>query len=144
MQESFRNIKAVHGDKKKEYELWEEVVKGEDKRGRLFGFGNKSRTKEATRVLETVEASFENPTKSTATSADSQPRKYTENEVSHLLAAERKEFADSLAAQQERHKSEMDEMRKHNEFIRRCFGQLFSAQGIDPPQFNARPFILSF
>ncbi|KAF3320054.1 Plant transposase (Ptta/En/Spm family) [Carex littledalei] len=142
--ESFRNIKAVHGDKKKEYELWEEVVKGEDKRGRLFGFGNKSRTKEATRVLETVEASFENPTKSTATSADSQPRKYTENEVSHLLAAERKEFASSLAAQQERHKSEMDEMRKHNEFIRRCFGQLFSAQGIDPPQFNARPFILSF
>ncbi|KAF3336410.1 hypothetical protein FCM35_KLT18996 [Carex littledalei] len=134
--ESFRNIKAVHGDKKKEYELWEEVVKGEDKRGRLFGFGNKSRTKEATRVLETVEASFENPTKSTATSADSQPRKYTENEVSHLLAAERKEFASSLAAQQERHKSEMDEMRKHNEFIRRCFGQLFSAQGIDPPQFN--------
>ncbi|KAF3327270.1 Plant transposase (Ptta/En/Spm family) [Carex littledalei] len=141
--ESFRNSKAVHGDKKKEYELWEEVVKGEDKRGRLFGFGNKSRTKEATRVLETVEASFENPTKSTATSADSQPRKYTENEVSHLLAAERKEFASSLAAQQERHKSEMDEMRKHNEFIRRCFGQLFSAQGIDPPQFNARPFILS-
>ncbi|KAF3320852.1 Plant transposase (Ptta/En/Spm family) [Carex littledalei] len=96
--ESFRNIKAVHGDKKKEYELWEEVVKGEDKRGRLFGFGNKSRTKEATRVLETVEASFENPTKSTATSADSQPRKYTENEVSHFLAAERKEFASSLAA----------------------------------------------
>ncbi|KAF3341224.1 Plant transposase (Ptta/En/Spm family) [Carex littledalei] len=134
--ESFRNIKEVNGDKKKEYELWEEVVKGEDKRGWLFGFGNKSRTREATRVLETVEAYFDNPTKSTATSADSQPRKYTENEVSHLLAAERKEFASSLAAQQERHKSEMDEMRKHNEFIRRCFGQLFNAQGIDPPQFN--------
>ncbi|KAF3321492.1 Serum response factor-binding protein 1 [Carex littledalei] len=75
-------------------------------------------------------------TKSTATSADSQPRKYTKDEVSGLLAAERKEFASSLAAQEKRHKSEMDDIAKHNEYIIKCFGQLFNAQGLKPPEFN--------
>lgn len=142
MQERFRKEKESNGDKKNEEELWEEVVKGEDKRGRLYGFGNKSRTTNATRVLETVEASFDNPTRSTATSADSGEKRYTKDEVVDIMAAERKAFAASLVAQDKRHNSEMDEIRNHNKYIIKCFRQLFSRQGMEIPNFEVRQFVL--
>lgn len=143
MQERFRKEKESNGDKKNEEELWEEVVKGEDKRGRLYGFGNKSMTTNATRVLETVEASFDNPTRSTATSADSGEKRYTKDEVVDIMAAERKAFAASLVAQDKRHDSEMDEIRNHNKYIIKCFRQLFSRQGMEIPNFEVRQFVLS-
>lgn len=122
--------------------MWEEVVKGEDKRGRLYGFGNKSRTSKATRVLETVEASVEHPTKSTATSAAEHPKRYSADEVASLLAADRKDFAASLDSQEKRHQDELDELKRQNEYIRDCFVVFFASQNMEPPPFNVRPFFV--
>ena len=93
LQEKFETLKGKYGDQMEEDQIWEKAVEGEDKRGRLFGFGFRGRTSKSTRVLETVEASPSGPTKSTATSAEDANRNYTKEEVAELLAAERTSFA---------------------------------------------------
>lgn len=116
-------------------------MNGEDKRGRLFGFGNKSRTSKATRVLETLEADMSTPTKSTATSASDADTKFSKEEVTELLAAERAKFAAERAkivadivAQDERHRREMRDVQSYNEYTQDCFNKLFKAYGRRPPR----------
>lgn len=116
-------------------------MNGEDKRGRLFGFGNKSRTSKATRVLETLEADMYTPTKSTATSASDANTKFSKEEVTELLAAERAKFAAERAkivadivAQDERHRCEMRDVQRYNEYTQDCFNKLFKAHGRRPPR----------
>jgi len=116
-----------------EDQIWEKAVEGEDKRGRVFGFGFRGRTSKSTRVLETVEASPSGPTKSTATSAEDANRNYTKEEVAELLAAERTSFANEIAAQERRHRAEMGALHKHHEYTRACFSTLFKAGGLRPP-----------
>lgn len=123
-------------------EIWELAVKGEDKRGRLFGFGFRSRTSKATRVLETVEGAPSEPTKSTATSAEDLKRKYTKEEVAELLRAERTGFVAEIAEQEKRHRAEMEEIQKNREYTRECFAMLFQAHGIVPPPFTVSTFLL--
>ncbi|KAF3336793.1 Filamentous hemagglutinin [Carex littledalei] len=138
----FLELKAFYGDTMDDEEIWEMAVNGEDKRGRLFGFGFKSRTSKLTRVLETVEGAPSEPTKSTATSAEDSKRKYTKEEVAELLraertsfVAERTSFVAELAAQEQRHRVDMEEIKKNSQFTRDCFAQLFRKQGIEPPKF---------
>ena len=135
-------LKAFYGDTMDDEEIWEMAVNGEDKRGRLFGFGFKSRTSKLTRVLETVEGAPSEPTKSTATSAEDSKRKYTKEEVAELLRAERTSFVAELAAQEQRHRADMEEIKKNSQFTRDCFAQLFRGQGIEPPKFPVSTFLL--
>ena len=114
-------------------QIWEKAVEGEDARGRLFGFGFRGRTSKSTRVLETVEASPSGPTRSTATSAADANRSFSNVEVAQLLAAERTQFANEIAAQDRRHRAEMDALHKHHEYTRACFDALFRAGGVRPP-----------
>ncbi|KAF3330249.1 Plant transposase (Ptta/En/Spm family) [Carex littledalei] len=138
----FLELKAFYGDTMNDEEIWEMAVNGEDKRGRLFGFGFKGRTSKLTRVLETVEGAPSEPTKSTATSAEDSKRKYTKEEVAELLraertsfVAERTSFVAELAAQEQRHRADMEEIKKNSQFTRDCFAELFRKQGIEPPKF---------
>lgn len=122
--------------KKKDEELWELAVAGEDSWGRLFGFGKKSRTSKATHVLETLEADKSNSIKSTATSASDPNRKYSKDEVADLLAAERAQFVGEIVAQEKRHRAEIEEIQISNEYTRECFARLFEAAGCPPPTYK--------
>lgn len=114
---------------------------GEDSRGRLFGFGFRGWSSKSTRVLETVEGSPSGPTRSTATSAEDANRQFNREEVAQLLATERTEFAKEIAAQERRHRSEMDTLHKHHEYTRECFAYFFKQKGMRPPPFNVSNFM---
>ncbi|KAF3329162.1 Plant transposase (Ptta/En/Spm family) [Carex littledalei] len=131
--ERFDALKGKYGEQMEEDQIWEKAVEGEDARGRLFGFGFRGRTSKSTRVLETVEASPSGPTRSTATSAADANRSFSNVEVAQLLAAERTQFANEIAAQDRRHRAEMDSLHKHHEYTRACFDALFRAGGLRPP-----------
>ncbi|KAF3341648.1 Plant transposase (Ptta/En/Spm family) [Carex littledalei] len=79
--ERFDALKGKYGDQMEEDQIWEKAVKGEDSRGRLFGFGFRGRVSKSTRVLETVEASPSGPTRSTATFAADANRSFSNVEV---------------------------------------------------------------
>ncbi|KAF3336796.1 hypothetical protein FCM35_KLT19382 [Carex littledalei] len=79
--ERFDALKGKYGVQMEEEQIWEKAVKGEDFRGRLFGFGFRGRTSKSTRVLDTVEASPSGPTRSTATSAADANRSFSNVEV---------------------------------------------------------------
>jgi len=124
----------------KDEEVWEQAVQGEDSRGRLFGFGKKSRNSKSTRVLETLQADISTPTRSTATSAEDPNRQFSKEKVEALLtaerarfAAERARFASDIVAQDERHKSELAEFKRNTEYSSRCFATLFQHMGVQPP-----------
>lgn len=119
-----------------EEKIWEQAVNGEDKRGRLYGFGFRGRASKSTRVLETVEASPSGPTRSTATSAADANRKFTQEEVEQLLAAERTAFANELLARERRYRAEMEALRRNDNYTDACFTKLFKGSGMSPPPFN--------
>jgi len=130
----------LYGDEAKEEVLWGVAVEGGEKRRRLYGFGSKSRTCNANRVVEAVEEEASNPTKSTATSASDAGRNYTKEEVAQLIAENTKQlrtnFANEIAAQERRHKDEMYEVTKNTEWTKECFARLFAATGTVPPPSN--------
>ncbi|KAF3341593.1 Plant transposase (Ptta/En/Spm family) [Carex littledalei] len=133
----YMELKKAHGKEVEEEKLWELAVEGEDRSGRLFGFGNKSRTSKANRELEAVEASASGPTKSTATSAEDGSRRFTEEEVAKLVAekvaAARSCFAGEIAAQELRHKAELDKASSDTALNNARFELLFKATGVKPP-----------
>lgn len=116
--------------------LWELAAKGE-KKGRLFGFGNKLRMSKANRELDAIEASVSNPTKSTATSAEDCQRKFTQSEVANLvakeLAAAQEKFAKDMEAQEKFYKDELDKVVGDTSYNKRCFDALFRHNGIPMP-----------
>ena len=116
--------------------LWELAAKGE-KKGRLFGFGNKSRTSKAKRELEAIEASVSNPTKNTATSVEDCERKFTQSEVANLvakeLAAAHEKYAKDMEAQEKLYKAELEKVVGDTSFNKRCFDALFKHNGIPMP-----------
>ena len=69
MQDKFKALKESHGKGLDDEVIWDIAVKGEDKRGRLYDFGIRSRKSRANREVEAMEASL-SPTKSTTTSAN--------------------------------------------------------------------------
>lgn len=141
VQKLYTDLKQLYNGKKEDEEIWELAVEGEN-RGRLYGFGKRSRTSKSTRVLETVEAEPSNPTKSTATSASDANRKYSKDEVVDLLAAERARFASEIVAQEKRHKTEMEELfNRRHEYHSKCFDIIFKVTGaVPPPPYNVSTF----
>jgi hypothetical protein len=128
-------LKKVHGDTMEDEKIWEMAVGGEDKRGRLFGFGFKSRISKVTRVLDTVEVTPSDPTKSTATSAEPLNRKYTKDEVA-IIQAERTEFVAKIDEQDKRHSAEITEIHKNNQLTRKCFYCALPNAQIDTSRFS--------
>ncbi|KAF3341734.1 Plant transposase (Ptta/En/Spm family) [Carex littledalei] len=134
---TYMELSAAHGKEMEEEKLWELAVDGEDRKGRLFGFGNKSRTSKANRELEAVEASASGPTKSTATSAEDCGRRFTEEEVAKIVAekvaAARSCFAGEIATQELRHKAELEKASSDTALNNARFELLFKATGVKPP-----------
>ncbi|KAF3342106.1 DNA topoisomerase 2 [Carex littledalei] len=144
--ELFQTLKVANGNEMDDEAIWNLAVKGEDKRGRVYGFGQRSRMSKANREVEAMEASPSEPTKSTATSAE-MGKRFTAEEVEQLIAAQetrhraemdknRKGFAQDIAAQEARHRAKMDENRKQNEYNRACLKALFAKTGAEPPNFS--------
>ncbi|KAF3336381.1 hypothetical protein FCM35_KLT18967 [Carex littledalei] len=88
--ELFQTLKVANGNEMDDEAIWNLAVKGEDKRGRVYGFGQRSRMSKANREVEAMEASPSEPTKSTATSAE-QTKRFTAEEVKQLIAAKRRD-----------------------------------------------------
>ncbi|XP_078163916.1 uncharacterized protein LOC144558920 [Carex rostrata] len=140
--EEFEKLKGIYGGKLEEDQIWEKAVKGEDSRGRLFGFGFRGRTSKSTRVPETVGMSPSGPTRSTATSAEDPNRPYTKEEVERMISEERTTFFEKFVAQDERHRAEMDRLIKLQESFekfRACFELLFKQHNMRPPPFFNEP-----
>ncbi|KAF3338936.1 Plant transposase (Ptta/En/Spm family) [Carex littledalei] len=134
----YKALKEQHaGEDMSDEALWELAAEGEDRRGRMFGFGNKARICKANKELEAKEASRTDPTRSTATSAENARKTFTESEVAKLVAekisAERHTFAQEIEKQEERHRAEMADVRKQNERHNACIEALFQATGAKPP-----------
>ncbi|KAF3341463.1 Plant transposase (Ptta/En/Spm family) [Carex littledalei] len=136
----FKSLKEAHGNEMDDEALWKLAVDGEDKRGRLYGFGNWSRMSKGNQELEAMEASPSEPTKSTATSAEHTKKSYTAEEVEELikrnLDAAQRGFAQEIAAQEMRHRVEMEENKKENAYSKACIAALFAKTGADPPNFS--------
>jgi hypothetical protein len=113
---------------------------GEDRRGRVFGFGKKSRTYKVNQVLVADDASMSDPAKSTATSAEEETQTFTKSQVAVLIGskivAERRAFAKELAAQEERHRAEFDEVKKTTEYNKTCLAALYKLSGAPMPAPN--------
>lgn len=133
---TYDELMKIHGNEMDEEKVWELAVDGE-KRGRLFGFGNRSRTCKAVRELEAVEASASDPTKSTATSAEEPNRKYSREEVDRFVAesvaATRSDIYSQIAAQEKRHQAELDQIRLDTKLNNARFEALFRQTGVRPP-----------
>lgn len=143
MQEEFKSLKEARGKELDDEALWKLAVKGEDRRGRLYGFGNRSRMSKANRELEAMEASLSEPTKSTATSAEHSKKSFTAEEVAELiqrnLAEAQKGFAKEKEAQERRHRLEMEENKKEVAYNRVCINTLYDITGAELPDFNVSP-----
>lgn len=139
MQSKYNNLKELHHGELPDEKLWEMAAEGEDRRGRLFGFGNKARTCKANREFQAMEASRTEATRSTATSAEGATKTFTEAQVaallSEMISAERRAFANDAAAQEARHKAEMADVRKRNEWSDKCIEALYKKLGAKPPKF---------
>ncbi|KAF3321270.1 hypothetical protein FCM35_KLT14523 [Carex littledalei] len=135
--ERYQQVKKILGHEYSDEALWVLAADGEDRRGRVFGFGNKARTSKANRELQAMEASGTDPTKSTATSAEDAKKTFTDSEVARLvnekILAERRAFAQEIAAQEERHRAEMADVKKQNKWSNICIDALFKATGTRPP-----------
>lgn len=129
MQGSFEHLKQLHGSAMSDEAIWELAVEGEDSRGRMFGFGNKSRTCKLNQSLAADDATISEAARSTATSAEAENERFTKSQVAVLIAskiaAERREFAAALAAQERRHKADFDEFKKENQYNKKCLASLF-------------------
>lgn len=140
MQSKYNTLKELHQGELPDEKLWEMAAEGEDRRGRVFGFGNKARTCRANSMFQAMEASQTDPTRSTATSAEGATKTFTEAQVAELLAetiaAERRVFANDAAAQEERHTAEMAAVRKQNEWSATCIAALYNKLGAKPPKFG--------
>ncbi|XP_078177510.1 uncharacterized protein LOC144571992 [Carex rostrata] len=136
----YNDLKKKYGGQLPDDTLWELAADGEDRRGRLFGFGNKGRICKANKELEAMEASRTDPTRSTATSAEDVNKSFTEAQVAKLVAdavsAERRACVKDIAAQEERHKAEMAEVKKQNEWTNKQIEELFRRVGTKPPVFG--------
>ncbi|KAF3338237.1 hypothetical protein FCM35_KLT17074 [Carex littledalei] len=135
--ERYQQVKKILGHEYSDEALWVLAADGEDRRGRVFGFGNKARTSKANRELQAMEASGTDPTKSTTTSAEDAKKTFTDSEVARLvnekILAERRAFAQEIAAQEERHRAEMADVKKQNKWSNICIDALFKATGTRPP-----------
>lgn len=140
MQSKYNNLKELHHGEFPDEKLWEMAAEGEDRRGRVFGFGNKARTCRANREFQAMEASQTPTTRSTATSAEGVVKTFSESQVAALLsetiAAERRAYANDAAAQEERHRAEMADVRKQNEWSSSCITNLYKKLGAEPPKFG--------
>jgi hypothetical protein len=140
MQSKYNNLKELHHGVLPDEKLWEMAAEGEDRRGRVFGFGNKARICRANREFQAMEASQTPTTRSTATSAEGATKTFTEAQVAALLSetisVERRAFANDAAAQEERHKAEMAAVHKQNEWNASCIASLYKKLGEKLPKFG--------
>ncbi|KAF3336514.1 hypothetical protein FCM35_KLT19100 [Carex littledalei] len=137
--QKFEDLKRTYGEVLTDECLWELAVDGDDGRGRLFGFGNRSRTCRVNRALAAEDATMSDAGRSTATSAESERERFTKAQVAELLAAklaeERRAFASELAAQEKRHREDFERQKKNDEYNRECIAALFRLHGqtLPPP-----------
>lgn len=121
-------------------ELWELAQEGEDRRGRVYGFGNRSRTCKVNQALAAEDATMSDPVKSTATSPVDERETFTRSQVAVLvaskIAAERRQFMNDIAAQEKRHREEFDEFKKKDAFNKACLATLFDRTGAPFPDYN--------
>ncbi|KAF3334976.1 Plant transposase (Ptta/En/Spm family) [Carex littledalei] len=136
----FEDLKRNYGGVMSEESLWELAVDGEDRRGRLFGFGNRSRISKVNQALAAEDATMSDPAKSTATSAVDENERFTRSQVANLIASkladERRAFAAEIAAQEKRHKEELAIHKKNDEYNKTCLAALFRATGAPLPPPN--------
>jgi hypothetical protein len=95
---------------------------GGEKQGRLFGLGNRSRFNKKNVELEAKRQPEPSPSRSTATTAESLKGLYTREDVDGLLAA-----------QEKRHKAQLEELRRNDEYNKACIQMILRATGMDPP-----------
>ncbi|KAF3338794.1 hypothetical protein FCM35_KLT16265 [Carex littledalei] len=136
----FEDLKRQYGGVMSDESLWELAVDGEDRRGRLFGFGNRSRISKVSQALAAEDATVSDPAKSTATSAVDENERFTRSQVAVLIASkladERRAFAAEIAAQEKRHKEELALHKKNDEYNQTLFAALFRATGAPLPPPN--------
>lgn len=139
MQDEYENLKMLYGEALTDEELWELAVDGEDTRGRLFGFGNRSRTSKVNKALAAEDATMSDPARSTATSAEDERGTFTKAQVRNLVAAQRKKFASEIAAQEKRYREELEEFKKQEEYNKKCIAAIVQATGVSipPPDVNS-------
>ncbi|KAF3338507.1 Plant transposase (Ptta/En/Spm family) [Carex littledalei] len=127
--QKFEDLKRNYGEVLTDECLWELAVDGEDGRGRLFGFGNRSRTCRVNQALAAEDATMSDAGRSTTTSAENENEKFTKAQVAELLASklaeERRAFASELAAQEKRHREEFERQKKNDKYNRECIAALF-------------------
>ncbi|KAF3330949.1 Plant transposase (Ptta/En/Spm family) [Carex littledalei] len=138
--QKFEDLKRTYGEVLTDECLWELAVDGEDGRGRLFGFGNRSRISRVNRALAAEDATMSDAGRSTATSAENERERFTKAQVAALLASklaeERRAFASELAAQEKRHMEDFERQKKNDEYNRECIAALFRLHGQTLPPTN--------
>ncbi|KAF3336621.1 Plant transposase (Ptta/En/Spm family) [Carex littledalei] len=131
---------ALYEDLKENYmarmpdeDLWDLAVDGEDGRGRLFGFGHRSRTCKGNKELAKEDATLSDHAKSTATSAEDDSTTFTKSQVVVMIksqvAAERRRLLADIAAQEARHNADREEFKKEEEQNKKLFAELFKRTG---------------
>ncbi|KAF3340596.1 Plant transposase (Ptta/En/Spm family) [Carex littledalei] len=136
---NFKALKETHGNGLDDEVIWDIAVKGEDKRGRLYGFGNASRKSRKNREVEAMEATV-SPTKSTATSANKKQKTFTAEEVQALLkdtlAKAQEGFAEKIADQEKRHIAELEANKAETRYRRMALDELHKRAGYQSPAFT--------
>ena len=118
------------------------TVKGEDKRGRLYGFGIRSSKSRANRELEAMEASL-SPPKALPPRLKKTKKIFTAKEVEALikdtLAEAQKGFAEKIADQEKRHIAEMEAKIEETIYMRMALDELYKHSGYQSPEFIVSP-----
>lgn len=133
MQALYEDLKENYNARMSDEDLWDIAVDGEDAKGRLFGFGHRSRTCKGNKELAKEDATLSDHAKSTATSAEDESTTFTKSQVVVMIksqvAAERRRLLADIAAQEARHNADREEFKKKEEQNKKLFAELFKRTG---------------
>ncbi|KAF3323876.1 hypothetical protein FCM35_KLT11343 [Carex littledalei] len=129
----YEDLKENYNARLSDEDLWDIAVDGEDAKGRLFGFGHRSRTCKGNKELAKEDAALSDHAKSTATSAEDESTTFTKSQVVVMIksqvAAERRRLLADIAAQEARHNTDREEFKKKEEQNKKLFAELFKRTG---------------
>ncbi|KAF3328946.1 hypothetical protein FCM35_KLT06024 [Carex littledalei] len=129
----YEDLKENYNARMSDEDLWDIAVDGEDAKGRLFGFGHRSRTCKGNKELAKEDATLSDHAKSTATSAEDESTTFTKSQVVVMIksqvAAERRRLLADIAAQEARHNADREEFKKKEEQNKKLFAELFKRTG---------------
>ncbi|KAF3326898.1 hypothetical protein FCM35_KLT08528 [Carex littledalei] len=128
----YEDLKENYNARMSDEDLWDIAVDGEDAKGRLFGFGHRSRTCKGNKELAKEDATLSDHAKSTATSAEDESTTFTKSQVVVMIksqvAAERRRLLADIAAQEARHNADREEFKKEEQ-NKKLFAELFKRTG---------------